>query len=118
MSSVPQPFDTEEVFGLIRVTGSPIPIPDDQTEWPAHTPDFVSSCFLHLPLKDGERLRTLLTHILDTDWFRAGLFEDAPESALEPFVGGTRGLYVCQFCATVHANLVLAVDCVRMHIDI
>ncbi|KAG8753601.1 hypothetical protein FRC14_005888 [Serendipita sp. 396] len=124
MSSISQPFDTEEVFGLIRVNGLPIPKPDDQSEWPAHTlnehpnGEFIASCFLHLPLKVGQRLRTLLEHILDTDWWRTGRFNDAPEAALDPFVGGTRGVYVCQFCDTKQVDLALAVECVRMHIDI
>ncbi|KAG8754062.1 hypothetical protein FRC14_005428 [Serendipita sp. 396] len=124
MSSVTQPFDTEEVFGLIRVTGPPIPIPDEQTKWPVHTPDehpneaFISSCFRHLPLEKGGPLRTLLQHILDTVWWRIGEFEDAPEAALDPFVNGTQGVYVCQFCNATQLERELAVDCVRMHIDI
>ncbi|KAG8823819.1 hypothetical protein FRC19_003085 [Serendipita sp. 401] len=124
MSSVLQTFDFEEVFGLVRVSGIPIANPDFQTEWPVHTleghpnGDFISSCFLHLPSKDGERLRTLLNHILDSQWWRAGHFGDAPMAALDPFVDGTHGVYVCRFCETVHADPTLALDCVRMHIDI
>ncbi|KAG8753608.1 hypothetical protein FRC14_005883 [Serendipita sp. 396] len=124
MSSLLEPFYPEEVLGLIRATGPPIPTPDDQTEWPAHTlerhpnGDFISSCFLHLTLEDGERLRTLLNHILNSQWWRAGQFDDAPMAALDPFVHGTHGIYVCQFCETIHANSTLAMDCVRMHLDI
>ncbi|KAG8753598.1 hypothetical protein FRC14_005885 [Serendipita sp. 396] len=124
MSSLLEPFCSEEVLGLIRATGPPIPTPDDQTGWPTHTlerhpnADFISSCFLHLPLQDGERLRTLLNHILNSQWWRAGQLDDAPMAALDPFVHGTHGIYVCQFCETIHANSTLAVDCVRMHLDI
>ncbi|KAG8841184.1 hypothetical protein FRB91_005264 [Serendipita sp. 411] len=98
MSSILQPFNIQKIFGLIRVNGSPIPIPDLQTEWPAHTPEghpnrgFISSCFLHLPLEDGERLRTLLNHTLQSQWWRAGHFDDAPMAALDPFVDGTHGV--------------------------
>ncbi|KAG8823817.1 hypothetical protein FRC19_003083 [Serendipita sp. 401] len=119
-----QLFDTEEVFGLIRVNGSPIPKPNVQAEWPVHTleghpnADFIASCFLHLPRKVGEQLRTRLEHILDTDWWRTGQFDDAPEAELDPFVGGTRGMYVCRFCDTKRVDLARVVTCIRRHIDI
>ncbi|KAG8813811.1 hypothetical protein FRB91_009669 [Serendipita sp. 411] len=124
MSSVFQPFDTQEAFGIISATGEPIPTPEFQTVWPAHTlhghpnREFISSCFRYLSLEDGERLRTLLNHILNSVWWRTGQFDDAPVAVLDPFIRTTQGMYVCQFCNKAHTYCAHAMQCVRSHIDI
>ncbi|KAG8799784.1 hypothetical protein FRC18_008185 [Serendipita sp. 400] len=126
MSSVFQPFDTQETSGsvIIRDIGDPIPTPEFQTVWPAHTlhhhpnREFISSCFRHLSLEEGERLRTLLNHILNCVWWRTSQLDDAPKAALDPFVHPTQGGYVCCFCNTVHTHCAHAIECVRSHIDI
>ncbi|KAG8819995.1 hypothetical protein FRB91_007265 [Serendipita sp. 411] len=119
------PFEPQHVVGIVRVPASPLQ-PGPLQGWPIRTAaghpngPFVEECFQHLFNEDAQRLRTILSGVLDSEWWRDNLFVAAPPAVLDVFVLrliGRNG-YVCQFCDETYATARAAVGCVRDHINV
>ncbi|KAG8818008.1 hypothetical protein FRC19_010936 [Serendipita sp. 401] len=120
------PFEPQHVVGIVRVIAPPLPPPPFQGFWPIRTAigrpngPFVERCFQHLFNEDAQRLRTNLSGVLDSQWWRSNLFAAAPPAVLDVFVHRLSGLggYVCQFCNGTYETARAAVGCVRGHINV
>ncbi|KAG8818756.1 hypothetical protein FRC18_012349 [Serendipita sp. 400] len=123
---VDPPFEPQHVIGIVRVPAPPLQSPPLQGFWPFRTATglpnrpFVSECFQHLFNEEAQRLRTILSGVLDSQWWRDNSFADAPAAVLDVFVLRLtgRGGYTCQFCSGIHATPRAAVDCIRGHINV
>ncbi|KAG8773255.1 hypothetical protein FRB91_004773 [Serendipita sp. 411] len=126
MSSSPPPFEPQHVVGIVRVPAPPLLPGLLQGFWPIRTATehpngpFIEECFQHLFNEDAQRLRTNLSGVLDSQWWRSNLFAAAPPAVLDIFVHRLtgRGGYICQFCNGTYTNAGAAVSCVRVHINV
>ncbi|KIM29260.1 hypothetical protein M408DRAFT_23053 [Serendipita vermifera MAFF 305830] len=120
MSGLPN-FDFTPTFGLLHNHAedapplSPNALVSLQTD--NGTPDagLITRLFRGPRIPNGDALRTLISNVLNSSWYKKKRLNQMPRGTLDPFAQRRGELTVCLFCDTPYDNAGEGLGCVKAH---
>ncbi|KIM29262.1 hypothetical protein M408DRAFT_23055 [Serendipita vermifera MAFF 305830] len=113
-------FNAPPTFGLFQNHANALP-PSPNTPISLQTDDGAPDArliagFFHSPrIPNGDALRTLISNVLNSAWYKKKRLNQMPRGTLDPFAQRRGELTVCLFCHTPYDNANESLGCVKAH---
>ncbi|KIM29261.1 hypothetical protein M408DRAFT_23054 [Serendipita vermifera MAFF 305830] len=119
MSDFPN-FDADAAFGLFQNLQNTLP-PSPYTSVPLQTEDgtpdagLITRLFRGPRIPNGDALRTLISSVLNAQWYKKKILHQMPRGTLDPFAQRRGETTACLFCETSYDNANEGRGCVKAH---